>query len=87
MLLDLNSLLQSDYTPVSVVEIVNRKTKDQPSKLFQDFNASVKFIPNPDNSQTFEKKNLQVEFPQHNHSIEDINKVKLHSFNHSFNNS
>ena len=87
MLLDLNSLLQSDYPPVSVVEIVNQKTKDQPSKLIQDFNASVKFIPNPDHDQTFEKKNLQVEVPQHNHSIEDINKVRLHSFDHSFNNS
>ena len=65
-----------------MVEIINTKAKDKPSKLFQDFNASVQFIPNPDNGQSSEKKLLQVEFPQHSHSIEDINKVKLRSFNH-----
>ena len=81
MLLELNSLIQS------VVEIINTKTKDKPSKLFQDFNASVQFIPNHENGQNAEKKLFQVEFPQHNHSIENINKVKLRSLNHSFNNS
>ena len=87
MLLELNSLLQSETRPVSIVEIINNKVKDKPAQLFQDFNASVKFIPNPDNEQIRTKKPLQIEFPSPNHDIEDIRKVKLHSFNHSFKDS
>ena len=87
MLLELNSLIQSESKSVSVVEIINKKVKDKPAELFQDFNASVKFIPNPDNEQISEKKLLQIEFPKHNHTIEDIKKVKLRSFNHSFHDS
>ena len=56
------------------MEIINKKVKDKPAKLFQDFNASVKFIPNPDNEQICEKKLLQIEFPEHDHTIEDIKK-------------
>ena len=68
------------------MEIINNKVKDKPAKLFQDFNASVKFIPN-ENEQIRTKKPLQIEFPSPNHDIEDIRKVKLHSFNHSFKDS
>ena len=87
MLLELNSLIQLKSKPVSIVEIINKKVKDKPAKLFQDFNASVKFIPNPDNEEIPKKKPLQIEFPDHDHTIEDIKKVKLRSFNHSFNDS
>ena len=70
-----------------MVEIVKSKAQDKPSKIFKDFNASAQFIPNSNNDQMPEKKLLQVNFPQHDHSIEDIKKVKLRSFNHSFNDS
>ena len=60
---------------MSIVEIIHKKVKDKPAKLFQDFNASVKFIPNPDDEQIHEEKPLQIEFPEHNQTIEDIKKV------------
>ena len=85
MLLELNSLIQSESKSVSVVEIINKKVQNKPATLFQDFNASVKFIPNDE--QISKKKPLPIEFPKHDHTIEDIKKVKLRSFNHSFDNS
>ena len=87
MLLALNSLIQADCPSISVVEVVNSKAKDQPSKIFKDFNNSIQFIPHSNDEQLQEKNHLQVNCPQHEHSIEDINKVHLRSFNHSFNHS
>ena len=86
MLLELNSLLQSDIQPIPIVEIISNKSTDKPAQLFHDFNASVKFIPN-ENEQIRTKQPLQIEFPSPDHEIEDIRKVKLHSLNRSFKDS
>ena len=73
----------SEGPAISVVEIAHNKTKEQPTKIFKDFNNSIQFIP-PSDDGPVEKKGLQVQCPQDEDVIEDINKVHLKSFNYKF---
>ena len=88
MLLDLNLLLQSEISDVSAVEIITQQNIDKPSNLFQDFNASIQFLPGKSMKNLEPQcKNPQVIHPLHQESIKDINKVQLHSLDHTFSES
>ena len=88
MLLELNLLLQSEISDVSAVEIITQQNIDKPSNLFQDFNASIQFLPGKSMENSGPQcKNPQVIHPLHQESIKDINKVQLHSLDHTFSES